>query len=50
VIDTCRLWMCLDYVLNRHVLSSLGRAQRPARRPDLVGGGPVISLALGQCR
>ena len=26
VIDTCRLWMCLDYVLNRHVLSSLGRA------------------------
>jgi hypothetical protein len=26
VIDTCRLWMRLDYVLNRHVLSSLGRA------------------------
>jgi hypothetical protein len=26
VIDTRRLWMCLDYVLNRHVLSSLGRA------------------------
>jgi len=23
VIDTCRLWMCLDYVLNRHVLSPL---------------------------
>jgi hypothetical protein len=26
VIDACRLWMCLDYVLNRHVLSSPGRA------------------------
>jgi len=26
LIDTCRLWMCLDYVLNRHVLSSLGGA------------------------
>jgi hypothetical protein len=26
VIDTCRLWMCLHYVLDRHVLSSLGRA------------------------
>jgi hypothetical protein len=26
VIDIRRLWMCLDYVLNRHVLSSLGRA------------------------
>ncbi|MGZ6592544.1 MAG: hypothetical protein ACXVE5_11355 [Gaiellaceae bacterium] len=26
VIDTCRLWMRLDYVSNRHVLSSLGRA------------------------
>jgi hypothetical protein len=23
VIDTCRLWMCLDYVLNGHVLSPL---------------------------
>jgi hypothetical protein len=23
VIDTRRLWMCLDYVLNRHVLSPL---------------------------
>ena len=26
VIDSCRLWMCVDYVLNRHVLSSLCRA------------------------
>jgi len=26
VINSCRLWMCLDYVLNRHVLSSLDRA------------------------
>lgn len=26
LIDTCRLWMRLDYVLNRHVLSSLDRA------------------------
>jgi hypothetical protein len=26
VVDTRRLWMSLDYVLNRHVLSSLGRA------------------------
>jgi hypothetical protein len=26
VIDSCRFWMRLDYVLNRHVLSSLGRA------------------------
>ena len=23
VIDSCRLWMCLDYVLHRHVLSPL---------------------------
>jgi hypothetical protein len=28
LIDTCWLWMCLDYVLNRHVLSSLGRAMK----------------------
>jgi hypothetical protein len=26
VIDTCRLWVRLEYFLNRHVLSSLGRA------------------------
>ena len=26
LIDICRFWMCLDDVLNRHVLSSLGRA------------------------
>ena len=26
VIDTRRLWMCLDYILKRHDLSSLGRA------------------------
>jgi hypothetical protein len=26
VIDTCRLWMRLEYFLNRHVLSPLGRA------------------------
>jgi hypothetical protein len=25
-INACRLWMCLDHVLNCHVLSSLGRA------------------------
>ena len=24
------------------------RIQKPARHPDLVGGGPVITLALGQ--
>jgi hypothetical protein len=26
VIDTCRLWMRLEYFLNRHVLSPLGLA------------------------
>jgi hypothetical protein len=26
VIDSCRLWMRLEYFLNRHVLSPLGRA------------------------
>src|SRR6476659_5013141 len=43
VIDTCRLWMCLDYVLNRHVLSSLGRAMNTIwKLPRFVFGRPLI--------
>jgi hypothetical protein len=35
VIDTCRLWMCLDYVLNCHVLSplSVGPSTRSGNSP-----------------
>lgn len=37
VIDTRRLWMRLDYVLNRHVLSSLDRAMNSIRKLPPAG-------------
>jgi hypothetical protein len=43
VIDTCRLWMRLDYVLNRHVLSSLGRSMNTIwKLPRFVFDRPLI--------